>query len=80
MAAIWNMEKDEKIFVEVDEFGVPCSKQGVTLGSFLGIIAVNGKYALLDMPRQDSKDFKSFCEDILTVVQVYIFVFFFVDL
>ena len=51
MAAIWNMEKDEKIFVEVDEFGVSCSKEGATLGSFLGTIAVNGKYALLDMPR-----------------------------
>ena len=74
------MKKDKKIFVEVDEFGVPCSKEGATLGSFLGTIAVNEKYAPLDIPRWDSKDFKSFREDILIMVQVYIFLFLFVHL
>ncbi|XP_050234455.1 uncharacterized protein LOC126682746 [Mercurialis annua] len=69
MSSVWNMEKDEKIYVEVDEFGVPCSREGATLGSFLGTIALNGKYAPLDMPRWDSKDYKSFRDDILTLVQ-----------
>ena len=64
------MEKNENIFVEVDEYGVPCSKEGATLGSFLGTIAVNGKYATLDTSRWDHKDFKVFYDDILQLVQV----------
>ena len=60
MVAIYNMEKNEKIYLEVDEYGVPCSKEGATLGSFLGTTAVNGKYAPLNIPRWDHKNLNYF--------------------
>ena len=70
MALIYNLEKNEKMHVEVDEYGVPCSKEGATLRSFLGTMAVNGIYAPLDIPRWDHKDFKGFHDAILQLVQV----------
>ena len=54
----------------MDEYGVPCSKEGATLGYFLRTMAVNGKYAHPDIPRWDHKDFKVFPDDILQLVQV----------
>ena len=58
------------MYVEVDEYGVPCSKEGATLRSFLGTMTMNGKYATLDIPRWDHKDFKVFHDAILQLVQV----------
>ena len=63
---IW--KKNEKIYVEMDEYGVPCSKEGTTLGSFIETIVVNGKYAPLNILRWDHKDFKVFHDDILQLV------------
>ena len=54
----------------MDEYGVPCYKESATLGSFLGTIDVNGKYAPLDILRWDHKNFKVFRDDILQLVQV----------
>ena len=54
----------------MDEYGVPCSKEGTTLGSFIETIVVNGKYAPLDILRWDHKDFKVFHDDILQLVHV----------
>ena len=70
MVEIYNLEKNEKVYVEVDEYGVPCSKECATLGYFIGTIVVNGKYAFLDIPMWDHKDFKVFHDNILQLVQV----------
>ncbi|KAF2315790.1 hypothetical protein GH714_040328 [Hevea brasiliensis] len=69
MAAIWNMDENERIFLEVNEFGVPCSKEAAILGSFLGTIATNGIYAPLNITRWDKEEFKPFHAQILKLLE-----------
>ncbi|OMO52594.1 Transposase, Ptta/En/Spm, plant, partial [Corchorus capsularis] len=58
MAHIWAMGADsEKILIEVDEFGVPCTKNAATFASFLGVIAKNGVYVPLNIPTWRHDDF-----------------------
>ncbi|OMO55653.1 hypothetical protein COLO4_35898 [Corchorus olitorius] len=58
MAHIWAMgAASEKIPIEVDEFGVPCTKNAALLASFLGVIEKNGAYVPLNIPTWRHNDF-----------------------
>ena len=75
MASIWNMDGNEKIYIEVDEYGAPCTKEGAILGSFLGTIVTNGKLAPLSISRWDNKHFEPFKAKMLKIVEVLYFQF-----
>ncbi|XP_055959603.1 uncharacterized protein LOC126656132 [Mercurialis annua] len=69
MVSVWNLSGDEKIFVEVDKYGVPCTQEAAVLGSFLGTIATNGTLAPINFSRWDDKYLKPFYRKMLAVVE-----------
>ena len=60
MASVWNMDGNERIYVEVDNHGIPYTREGATLSSFLGTLATNGSYAPLSIVRRDKREFIPF--------------------
>ena len=55
MANVWT--STEKIVIKVDKYGVPCTKDAATLSSFLGVLAKNGAYALINILNWRHEDF-----------------------
>ncbi|XP_020100828.1 uncharacterized protein LOC109718820 [Ananas comosus] len=69
LADIWTLSERERIDVEVDKYGVPCTYAGSILGSFLGVVAKNGAFAPLNIPRWDNQAFNPFKEKMLKHVE-----------
>ncbi|XP_055961654.1 uncharacterized protein LOC126680406 isoform X1 [Mercurialis annua] len=69
MASVWNLSGGEKIFVQVNKFGVPCTQEAAILGSFLGTIATNGTLAPVNFSRWDDKLMKPFYRKMLVIVE-----------
>ena len=57
MANVWT--STEKIVIKVDKYGVLCTKDAVTLSSFLGVLAKNGAYVPISIPNLGHEDFYS---------------------
>lgn len=70
LADIWALNGDERIYCELDRNGVPCTDEAAPLGSFLGVIATNGKYAPLSFARWDDKALYPFKKKMLEIVEV----------
>ncbi|XP_020082508.1 uncharacterized protein LOC109706120 [Ananas comosus] len=66
---VWNLSEEERIEIEVDKYGCPCTEEGAVLSSFLGVIAKNGRFAPLDIPRWDNKALNSYKEKMLKLIE-----------
>ncbi|WCJ40425.1 hypothetical protein M5689_021341 [Euphorbia peplus] len=69
IVSVWKMNSTERIFIEVDKYGVLCTREGAILGSFLATVATNGALAPLKFATWLHKEFKPYHQKMFSIVE-----------